>query len=147
MLITDNTNPTSPSAGGTTQTGWDAVQARDKLASQAQAKASGTAQALDSAIDKSKTTRQDVLNTARDLAGTAKEIAGDAWKKAQTYATTASGVAAEKLDVMKARASDLQATTARRIADEPIKAVAIGAAAGALLAAIVMRRGRGPRSY
>ena len=147
MLITDNTNPGSPSAGGTTQTGWDAVQAREKLASQAQAKVSGAAQALDSAIDKSRTTGQDVLNTARDLAGTAKEIAGEAWKKAQTYVTQASGKAGEKLEVVKAKASDLQATTARRIADEPIKAVAIGAAAGALLAAIVMRRGRGPRSY
>ena len=147
MLITDNTNPGSPSAGGTTQTGWDAVQARDKLASQAQAKASSTAQALDSAIDKSRTSSQDLLNTARDLAGTAKEIAGEAWKKAQVYATNASGVATGKLDVVKTKASDLQATTARRIADEPIKAVAIGAAAGALLAAIVMRRGRGTQTH
>ena len=147
MHTTDYTNPASPLAGGTTQTGWDAAQARDKLASQAQAKASSTAQALDSAIVKSRTSSQDLLSTARNLAGTAKEIAGEAWKTAQVYATNASGVATEKLDVVKAKASDLQATTARRIADEPIKAVAIGAAAGALLAAIVMRRGRSTRSH
>ena len=44
-----------------------------------------------------------------------------------------------------AKASDFQETAARRIADEPLKAVAIGAAAGALLAALLMRRGRNRR--
>ena len=146
MLTTNNTDPTSPRADGDMQTGWDAAQARDKLASQVQAKVSSTAQALDSAMDKSKATRQDFVNTAKDLAGTAKELAGDAWKKAQTYATTAGEVAAEKLDVAKVKASDFQATTARRISEEPIKAVAIGVAAGALLAAMVFRRGRDSRN-
>ena len=147
MHMTDNTNPASPLVGGAPQTGWDAARAKDNSARQAQANDPGTTPALESAIEKSRATGQDVLNTARDLAGTAKEIAGDAWKKAQTYAASASGKAGEKLEVVKAKASDLQATTARRIADEPIKAVAIGAAAGALIAAIVMRRGRGTRNY
>ena len=61
------------------------------------------------------------------------------------YAKNASGMAGEKLGTLKTQASDLQATAARRIADEPVKAVAIGAAAGALLAALVLRRKRDPR--
>ena len=56
-------------------------------------------------------------------------------------------MAGEKLGDFKTKASDFQATAARRIADEPLKAVAIGAAAGALLAALVMRRGRDKRDY
>ena len=90
-------------------------------------------------------TGREALDAAKGFAKDAQAIAGDAWKTARTYAGQAGDVASEKLGDFKARASDFQETAARRIADEPIKAVAIGAAAGALFAALFLRRGRGRR--
>ena len=80
-------------------------------------------------------------------AADAKATGRDAWNTARRYTRNAGGVAGEKLGDLKVKAGDFQETAARRIADEPLKAVAIGAAAGALLAAIFMRRGRDKRNY
>ena len=124
MLMTDNTETPSPMADGTRQPG---------LANEAQAKNASTVQALRPAID-------DAKAAGREALGAAKQIAGEAWETTRSYAKNASGVAGEKLGALKTKASDLQVTASRRIADEPIKAVAIGAAAGALLAALVLRR-------
>lgn len=130
MLMTDTTETPSPMADGTSQTGF---------ASETQAKSASTVQAIRPAID-------DAKAAGREALGAAKDIAGDAWKTAQSYAKNASGVAGEKLGALKTKAADFQVTASRRIADEPLKAVAIGAAAGALLAALVLRRKGGPRS-
>jgi ElaB/YqjD/DUF883 family membrane-anchored ribosome-binding protein len=137
MLTTDDTDNFSPMADGTRPTGRDAAQAT----------AADTAQALRTGADEAGTAGRQALNTAKDLAGTARAKASDAWQKARVYAKEAGGVAGEKLGDFKVKASGFQDTAARRIADEPIKAVAIGAAAGALLAALVLRRGRNTRNY
>lgn len=129
MLMTDNTETPSSMADGASQTG---------LASEAQAKSASTVHAL-------RPTIEDAKAAGREALGTAKEIAGDAWETARNYAKNASGMAGEKLGDLKTRACDFQVTASRRIADEPIKAVAIGAAAGVLLAALVLRRKRDTR--
>jgi len=145
--MTDDIKTPSQIADEARQTGQNAANAAGQLANEAQANAASTVQALRPAMDDAKATGRDALNTAKALAGDAKAVAGDAWNTARSYAKNAGGVAGEKLGDFKAKASDFQETTARRIADEPLKAVAIGVAAGALLAALVMRRGRDRRDY
>lgn len=136
--MTDEIKTYSQIADEARQTGQNAANAAGQLANQAQANAASTAQALRPVLDDAKATGRDALNTAKGLASDAKEIASDTWNTARSYAKKASGVAGEKL-------SDFQETVARRIADEPFKAVALGAAAGALLATLIMRRGRDRR--
>jgi ElaB/YqjD/DUF883 family membrane-anchored ribosome-binding protein len=138
--MTDDTNTPSQMVDGAKQAGRDAAQAMDGFASEAQAKSASTVQSLRPSVDEAKAAGREALNAAKGLAG-------DAWERAQGYAKNAGGVAGEKLDNFKAKASEFQGTAARRISDEPIKAVAIGAAAGALIAALFMRGGRGTRRY
>lgn len=145
--MTDDIKTPSQIAEEARRTGQNAADAAGQLANETRANAAGTVQALRPAIDDTKATGRDALGTAKVLASDAKAIAGDAWNTARSYARNASGIAGEKLGDLKARVSGFQETTARRIADEPLKAVAIGAAAGALLAALVLRRGRSKRSY
>ena len=125
----------------------EARQTDQYVADEAQARGASTVQSIRPAIDDAKATGREALNTAKELATDAKAMAGDAWNTARSYAKNAGGVAGEKLGGIKAKASDLQHTAARRISDEPLKAVAIGAAAGALVAALFMRRGQGRRNY
>lgn len=131
MLMTDDTNTPSPIADGARHTGQEAAQTMRGWANEAQAEGANTG--------------RDALNTAKGLFKDAQGVTGDAWDVARTYAKYASDIAGDKLGDLKAKASELQGTASRQIANEPIKAVALGAAAGALLAALVMRRGRGPR--
>ena len=133
MLMTNETNTASPIAGGTTHPGQEAAQTMRGWANEAQAEGAKTG--------------RDALNTAKGLLKDAQGVSGDAWNVARTYAKYASDIAGDKLGDLKVKASEFQDTTARRIANEPIKAVALGAAAGALLAALVFRRGRGPRGF
>lgn len=121
MLMTNDTDTPSPRADETRQTGT-----------------ASEAPTFRPAID-------DARTAGREALGTAREMAGVAWGSARSYARNAGGMAGEKLGSLKSKAADFQATAARRIADEPVKAVAIGAAAGALFAALLLRRGRGPR--
>lgn len=126
------------------QAGRDATTAASGLVKDAQAIGSNTVQALRPAMEDAKATAREAADTAKGLASDAKDIAGDALHTARDYARSATAVASEKLGELKAKASDAQVVAARYIADEPVKSVLIGMAAGALFAALVMHLGRGP---
>lgn len=145
IVMNDNTKTPSQIADEAKKTGQKAADAAGQLANEAKASANNTVQAMRPALEDVKDTGRDTMKTAKGLASDAKSIAGDAWNTARDYAKSAGDVAGEKLGDMKVKAADFQETAARRISDEPLKAVAIGAAAGALLAALMMRRGRSRR--
>lgn len=132
------------------QVGRDAANAAQGIADDAKAIGANTVQALRPAVEDAKATAREAADTVKGLAADAKEIAGDTVDSATDYAkNTAKSVAdaaAEKLRLLKLKAADAQTVTAQYIADEPIKAVLIGVAAGALLATLLLNVNR-PRRY
>ena len=88
---------------------------------------------------------QSAAQAAEGLTHDAKDLAHDALNTARGYARSAAGTANEKLARLKSKAADAQATATRYIADEPVKAMLIGVAAGALLATLLLHAGRARR--
>jgi len=158
MLPTDDTDTTSHAVDTTKAMGLGASQDMDPLDTDERVLRTTTVQALRPDTEAANTTTRDSVKSAKDLAQDAKTVAADAWQAARSYAKTASGTAGEKLGDFKAKAgerlgdlkvkaTEFQGTAAKRISEEPIKAVAIGAAAGALLAAVMLRRGGSRHDY
>ena len=72
--------------------------------------------------------------------------AQDARQIAPVHPELATDGAGHKLGRFNDRTHALQLKAARQIAREPVKAAALSAAAGALLAAVVLRRWRGGKA-
>ncbi|MDB5930387.1 MAG: hypothetical protein JWR60_2094 [Polaromonas sp.] len=82
------------------------------------------------------------MNMAHNATNTAFN-AEDSRQLAAAYPASTSDIAGDKFRRFNDKAHALQAKAARQIAREPVKAAALGVAAGGLLAALVMRRWRG----
>jgi len=158
MLTTDDTDINAHAMDTTKPVGLEAAQDRDQLATDERVLRATTVQPLRADTKAANAATGESVKSAKDLAKDAKTVAADAWQAARSYAKSASGTAGEKLGDFKVKASErlgdlkvkateFQGTAAKRISEEPIKAVAIGAAAGALLAAVMLRRGGSRRDY
>jgi ElaB/YqjD/DUF883 family membrane-anchored ribosome-binding protein len=142
-------DPKTPSqlADEARRAGRDASAAAGGLAGEAKTIARDTAQSLRSSAADAKATAGEALDTARGIAADAKDVASDAADTGRAYARSAVNEAGKKIAGFRERAAGWQASCAKHIEAEPVKAVLIAAAGGALLAGLLLAFDRSGRRY
>ncbi|MDM0026395.1 hypothetical protein [Variovorax saccharolyticus] len=88
---------------------------------------------------------RDGLDTVRGLASDARDIAGDAAATGRAYAKDAVNAAGRKLHDARGQFEQARQACMTYIADEPVKAALISAAAGAVLTTLALSLLRGRR--
>ena len=88
-------------------------------------------------------------DAASDYADDAKDTARSAVESTKAYAKSAVSAASRKFDDVRGQVEEVKQKSTAYIADEPVRAVMIAAAGGALLTALflVAMRGGGSRRY
>jgi ElaB/YqjD/DUF883 family membrane-anchored ribosome-binding protein len=87
----------------------------------------------------------EALDTARGIAADAKDVASDAAATGKAYARGALDEAGKKIAGLRERAAGWEASCVKQIEAEPVKAVLIAAAGGALLAGLLLAFDRSRR--
>lgn len=118
--------------------GRDAARAAQGIASEAQAIGSETAADL-------RPHAEDAAATAQQALDTAKGVAADAGAVAQDAAQTVADRAGQRLNALKSQAADLQARSARYVAEQPVQATLIAITVGAVATAALLSLLRGQR--
>lgn len=89
----------------------------------------------------------EALDTARGVAADAKDVAADAVDTGRAYARNAVNESGKKIASFKEQAAQWQASCSKQIAADPVKAVLIAAAGGALLAGLLLAFDRSGGRY
>jgi ElaB/YqjD/DUF883 family membrane-anchored ribosome-binding protein len=143
--MADDAKTPSQLADEARRAGRDASAAASGLAGEAKTIAGDTARALRSGAADAKATAGEALDTARGIAADAKDVASDAAETGRAYARNAVDEAGKKFTGFKERAVEWQGSCVKRIEAEPVKAVLIAAAGGALLAGLLLAFDRSGR--
>ncbi len=125
----------------------DDAKTPSQLADEAKAVAGDTAQALRSGLNDVKATAGEAMDTARGVAADAKDVAADAVDTGRAYARNAVNESGKKISSLKEQAAQWQASCEKQIAADPVKAVLVAAAGGALLTGLALAFARSQRRY
>lgn len=145
--MADDAKTPSQLADEARQAGRDASTAASGLADEAKTIAGDTVQALRSSASDAKATAGEALDTVRGIAADAKDVAADAVGTGRVYAQDAVNEVGRRIVNLRERAAEWQESCAKQIAAEPVKAVLIAAAGGALLAGLLLAFDRSGRRY
>ncbi|MDQ0569965.1 ElaB/YqjD/DUF883 family membrane-anchored ribosome-binding protein [Variovorax paradoxus] len=145
--MADDAKTPSELADEARQTGRDASTAASGLADEAKAIARDTAEALRSSAKDAKATAGEALDTLRGVAADTKDVAADAVDTGKAYARHAVNEAGQKITSFREQAAAWQESCVKQIAAEPVKSVLVAAAAGALLAGLLLAFDRSGRRY
>lgn len=142
-MESDNVKTPAQLAEEARQTGRDAVEAAQGYAAEARRVGAEAVQSIRPSIEDAKATAREGRDTVKGLAGDAKDIASDASATGRAYAKDAVNAAGRKLHDVRGQFERARASCEQYIADEPVKASLISAAAGALLATLLLSALRG----
>lgn len=143
--MADDAKTSSQLADEARQTGRDASTAASGIAGEAKAIASDTFQALRSSAKDARATAGEALDTVRGVAADAEDVAADAMDTGKAYAQNAVNQAGKKIANFREQAAEWQESCVKQIAAEPVKSVLVAAAAGALLAGLLLAFDRAGR--
>jgi ElaB/YqjD/DUF883 family membrane-anchored ribosome-binding protein len=127
------------------QTGRDAVEAAQGYAAEARRVGAEAVESIRPSLEDARATGREGLDTVRGLANDARDIAGDAAATGRAYAKDAVNAAGRKLHDAKDQFDHARQACVQYIADEPVKAALISAAAGAVLTTLALSLLRGRR--
>ena len=143
----DPTKTPSQLADEARQTGQEAANTAQGYARAASQIGQDGLSSIRSSADDAMQLGRDALDAAQAYAGDAKDLAGDAADTGRAYAKSAVDAAGKKIGQLKDRMDDARQTSAKYVADEPVRSVLIAAAGGALLTALFLAVMRGSRRY
>jgi ElaB/YqjD/DUF883 family membrane-anchored ribosome-binding protein len=129
--MADDTQTVSQLADEAHQVGRDASTAASDLAGEVKTIAANATEAW-------RTTAADATATAGEALDTVRGVAADAAGTGRAYAQEAVHEARRTMTSLRERAGEWQASCVKHIAAEPVKAVLMAAAGGALLAGLLL---------
>ncbi|VWX60555.1 conserved hypothetical protein [Burkholderiales bacterium 8X] len=128
------------------QTGRDAMDSARGYAQEAKETARDATQSIRSSADDAAQLGREALGTAKSYAEDAKKTARQAVDTGKAYAKDAVNAAGRKLGDLRGQVDVAKERGTRYINEEPVRAVMIAAAGGALLTALILAALRSDRS-
>ena len=141
----DNVKTPAQIAEEARQAGRDAAQAAQGYGAEARRVGADAVQSIRPGLEDAKATAREGADTMKGLANDARDIASDAAATGRAYAKDAVNSAGKKLHDVQGQVQHYKEVCTRYIADEPMKAALISAAAGAALGTLLMSKARGSR--